>query len=199
MSSSSPGTSESLLERLRDHRDAQAWRKLVLVYTPLMRAWLRPAKLQTADIDNVTQRVLEVVLRKLPHFKHNGRPGAFRAWLRGITGNLLHEFWRDQEPGGQSQDAATILDQLQNSASGLSQWWDQEHDRHVINGLLRLVERDFSATTWQAFRRVVLDEASPDAVAAETGMSVNAVLIAKSRVLARLRQEARGLVDGDFI
>jgi RNA polymerase sigma-70 factor (ECF subfamily) len=190
MPASSPGTPASLLERLRDPRDAQAWQKLVLVYTPLMRAWLRPAALQQADVDDLTQRVLEVVVRKLPQFVHNGRPGAFRTWLRGITVNVLREFGRTGKHAGRAQGTDGLLEQLEGPDSGLSAWWEQEHNRHVLNGLLSLVERDFAPTTWQAFRRVVLEELSADAVASERGMSVNAVLLAKSRVLAQLRRHA---------
>jgi RNA polymerase sigma-70 factor (ECF subfamily) len=195
MPADSPLTSASLIDRLRDHRDAPAWQTLVHVYTPLMRAWLGPARLQAADVDDLTQRILEVVVRKLPEFAHSGRPGAFRAWLRGITVNVLREFRRAGEPVDQSPATAGIIEELEDSASGLSAWWEREHDRHVLNGLLRVVERDFAPTTWHAFRRVVLDELPAGAVAGELGMSVNAVLIAKSRVVARLRQEARGLVD----
>jgi RNA polymerase sigma-70 factor (ECF subfamily) len=190
-----PGTSASLLERLRDHHDAGAWQKLVLVYTPLMRAWLRPAALQPCDVDDLTQRVLLVVVRKLPGFAHNGRPGAFRTWLRAITANVLREFWRDGEPAGLLPSKAGVLEQLEDPASALGRWWDQEHNRHVVSGLLRLVEHDFAPATWRAFRRLVLDELPARAVAAELGLTVNAVLIAKSHVLARLRQEARGMVD----
>jgi DNA-directed RNA polymerase specialized sigma24 family protein len=190
-----PNTSASLLERLRDQRDAQAWQKLVAVYTPLMRAWLRPVGLQAFDLDDLTQGVLQVVVRKLPQFEHSGRPGAFRAWLRGITVNALREFWRARPPGQQPPAADALLEQLQDPASDFGCWWDQEHDCHVVNGLLRLVEGDFAPTTWRAFRRTMLDDLPAETVAAELQMSVNAVLIAKSRVLARLRQEARGLVD----
>ena len=34
-------TSASLLERLSDRADADAWRRLVDLYTPLIRDWLR--------------------------------------------------------------------------------------------------------------------------------------------------------------
>jgi RNA polymerase sigma-70 factor (ECF subfamily) len=195
MSPTSLDTSASLLERLRDRGDAQAWQKLVLLYTPLMRAWLRPAALQAADVDDLTQRVLEVVVRKLPQFQHDGRPGAFRAWLRAITVNRLREFWRARPPADQAAQSYALLEGLEDQASDLSRWWDEEHNRHILNGLLHLVERDFAVNTWRAFQRVVLDELSADAVAAELGMTVNAVLIAKSRVLSRLRQEASGMVD----
>jgi RNA polymerase sigma-70 factor (ECF subfamily) len=56
-------------------------------------------------------------------------------------------------------------------------------------------EAEFEPTTWQAFRRYVLDEEESSKVAADLEMTVNAVQIAKSRVLKRLRELARGLID----
>jgi RNA polymerase sigma-70 factor (ECF subfamily) len=88
-----------------------------------------------------------------------------------------------------------VLDQLEDPASDPSRQWDHEHDAYVAHKLMDYVEREFRPATWQAFRRLVLDGGTPEEVAAELGLSVNAVLIAKSRVLRRLRAEGRGLVD----
>src|SRR5215471_5803879 len=85
----SPETSLSLLEQARDRDNRAAWDRVVKLYTALLRKWFRAAGLQDADCDDLTQRVLEILLRQLVGFEHNGRPGAFRAWLRGITINLL--------------------------------------------------------------------------------------------------------------
>jgi RNA polymerase sigma-70 factor (ECF subfamily) len=186
----SPNTSASLLEQARDRRPS-AWERLVALYTPLLQSWLTAAGLQPADRDDLTQRVLEILVRQLPDFEHSGRPGAFRAWLRAIAVNLLRELWRAR-PGPEAGD---LLDQISDPGAALSRWWDEEHDRHVLEGLMSLVRPEFTDATWQAFRRVAFDGAPAREVAAELGLSVNAVLIAKSRVLARLRQEARGLVD----
>ena len=88
-----------------------------------------------------------------------------------------------------------MLEQLEDPHSDLSRQWEQEHDCHVVQRLLRRVEEAFTPPTRRAFRRLVLEGARPEEVAAELGLSVNAVLIAKSRVLQRLRQLAEGLVD----
>ncbi|HEY7156028.1 MAG TPA: sigma-70 family RNA polymerase sigma factor [Gemmataceae bacterium] len=186
----SPDTSISLLERARTGC-AGAWERLVALYTPLLEVWLTAAGLQPADREDLTQRVLEILVRRLPDFDHSGRPGAFRAWLRGIIVNLLREFWRSRpQPGSDA-----LLEQLIDPNAGPSRLWDEQHDRHVLHALMDLVRPEFSETTWQSFRRLALDGEKAREVAAELGLSVNAVLIAKSRVLARLRQEARGLID----
>jgi RNA polymerase sigma-70 factor, ECF subfamily len=65
----------------------------------------------------------------------------------------------------------------------------------VLTRLLQLLEPQFEDRTLTAFRLLVFEEAPPVQVAAALGMSVNAVLLAKSRVLARLRKEAEGLID----
>jgi RNA polymerase sigma factor (sigma-70 family) len=187
-------TSTSLLERLCDGPNHADWRELVNLYTPLIRTWLGRHFLQAADADDLTQQVLTVVVDKLPSFRHNGRTGAFRTWLRGITVNTLRSFRRSRSEPTAPRGFDDVLDQLQDPASELSRQWDREHDEHITGCALRLIEPEFKPTTWQAFRRLVLDECDPEAVAAELGLSINAVLIAKSRVLARLRRELSGLV-----
>jgi RNA polymerase sigma factor (sigma-70 family) len=189
-------TPVSLLDRLRLQPEPAAWQRLVDLYAPLIRRWLRRHALPDADVDDLAQDVLAVVVRKLPSFEHNQRPGAFRSWLRAVMANCLRDFWRARRArpvATGDSDFLRLLDQLEDPASGLSRQWDEEHDRHVVQRLLEMIEPDFEPTTWQAFRRVVRDGARPAAVAAELGVSVNAVLLAKSRVLRRLRQEARGL------
>jgi len=188
---SSPDTSLSLLERLLDPAAEDAWRRFVTIYGSLLRTWLRGAGLQPADCDDLSQRALEVLVRRLPEFEHTRRPGAFRAWLRGITINLLREFWRRRP----AADSVSMLKQLADPRAPLSRLWDEQHDRHVLHGLMELVRPHFTEPTWQAFCRLALDEIPARTVAAELGTSVNAVLIAKSRVLSRLRQEAGALLS----
>jgi RNA polymerase sigma-70 factor (ECF subfamily) len=188
-------TSASLLQRLQERGDEADWQRLVRLYTPLIRAWVGRHVPQPDDANDLLQQVLTVVVAKLPAFDHSGRPGAFRHWLRIITVNHLHAFWRAREGLAGQSEVAAVLDQLADPASALSALWDREHDWHVARKLLDQVQPDFKPLTWQAFHLQFFDEAAPEAVAAELGMSVNAVLIAKSRVLRRLRKEAQGLLD----
>jgi RNA polymerase sigma-70 factor (ECF subfamily) len=191
-------TSASLLERLAHPSDEQAWQRLVDLYTPLLRGWLSRQDLQPADADDLVQEVVAVVVRELPHFEHNHRPGAFRSWLRAILTNRLRAFWkaRQHQPLaiGSSEFQATV-EQLADDGSGLSRLWDDEHNRHVVRQLLEQIRGQVAPNTWSAFCKVALEGKTEESVAAELGLSVNAVFIAKSRVLNRLRQEGRGLID----
>jgi RNA polymerase sigma-70 factor, ECF subfamily len=193
-----PDTPVSLLERLRLRPDPASWQRLVDLYTPLIRGWLRRHALQDPDADDLVQEVLGVLVRELPNFRHDLRPGAFRRWLRTVTVNRLRTFWRGRRSrpvAAGDSDFLQMLDQLADPDSGLSRLWDEEHDRHVARRLLELLEPEFEPNTWRAFRRLVLEGQPTAEVAAELGVTPNAVRIAKSRVLSRFRQEVAGLLD----
>src|SRR5262249_50644789 len=183
---------------LRERPDEEAWRRWVELYTPLIHGWLLRHLLPDADVDDLVQEVLSVVVRELPRFVHNGRPGAFRAWLRTTTVHRLRDFWRERDTRPEAigdSDFLSRLDQLEDPSSGLSRLWDAEHDRHLVARLLAHIRPQFERNTWQAFTAVMLEGQRPSEVAERLGISVNAVLIAKSRVLHCLRCEARGLLD----
>lgn len=190
-------TSASLLDRLRLEPDGDAWTRLVEIYSPLIRGWLVRQGLPPQECDDVVQDVMQVVIRRVPEFRRQ-RTGSFRAWLRTITVNCLRSFWKSRrgEPQGTGKsDFAQLLDQLADPQSEMSRLWDQEHDRHVSQRALAAIQPSFEERTWRAFQRVVIDGATADQAAAELAISVNAVFIAKSRVMSRLRREIQGLVD----
>src|SRR5262245_26033077 len=191
-------TSVSLLERLRLRPEEGDWQRLVELYTPLIRGWLRQHAPGLREADDVVQDVLAVVVRRLKEFEHQ-RIGSFRRWLRTITVNCLRDHWRAGRRAGPAgsgdSDLLELLGQLEDPRSELSRAWDLEHDRHVTHRLLEMIRDRFEPATWKAFERVALEGAGADQVATELGLSVNAVFIAKSRVLSLLRQVGRGLID----
>jgi RNA polymerase sigma-70 factor (ECF subfamily) len=191
-------TSFSLLERLkRAPPDAPDWRRLEAIYRPLIHAWLSRIPGLRDEADDLTQEVLLVVLRELPSFVRQ-RDGAFRAWLRQVTVNRIRAFCkaRQKRPrAGVSDEVDALLAQLADGQSDQSRQWERDHDRHVLQKLLALVRPDFEPNTWQAFTRFALDGLPALEVAQELGMSESAVVQSKFRVLKRLREEARDLVD----
>ncbi|MDA1016424.1 MAG: sigma-70 family RNA polymerase sigma factor [Planctomycetota bacterium] len=191
-------TSLSLLTRLRRSPESESWNRLVELYAPLIRTWLRKYDIQLGDVDDLVQEVLLAVSKDLGKFDHGGQPGAFRGWLKAILVNRLRNFWRARERRPQARadsDIAERLAQLDDPASEMSQIWNRQHDQYVLRQLLALAEPHFAPSTWKAFYLVTLEGKRADEVAEQLEISVNAVFIAKSRVLNRLRQEADGLVE----
>lgn len=190
-------TSASLLERLRSSPEEADWGQLLDLYTPLIRVWMRRYSSSQQDADDVVQDVLSVVIRKLPAFERQ-RTGSFRNWLRSITVNCLRDSWRANKfrpsaTGG--SDFRQILDQMEDPQSQLSQVWNKEHDQHVLRTLLDQVRPSVTEETWQVFKRVGVDGETAADVAEALGITVNSVYIAKSRVMSRIRELGRGLID----
>ncbi|MEL7500716.1 MAG: sigma-70 family RNA polymerase sigma factor [Planctomycetota bacterium] len=191
-------TSLSLLNRLRSSPESESWNRLVQLYAPLIRTWLRRYDVQEGDADDLVQETLLAVSKDLGKFEHAGRPGAFRRWVKLILVNRLRKFWRARDRRPQAKggtDFDTRLAQLENHSSELSQIWNREHDQFLLRQLLTLVEPQFAPNTWKAFCRVALDGAKPTVVAEEIGISLNSICLAKSRVIRRLRQESEGLIE----
>lgn len=192
-------TSLSLLDRLRTVPDEASWSQLTGLYSPLIRKWIGSEAVAGADVDDLVQEVLLVVLQRLPDFEHNTRTGAFRCWLRRITVNCLRKFrdakrMRPRAAGGSSFQER--MAGLEDSSSEISRQWDREHDLHVTHRLLQILRPEFQSDTWLAFQYVSLEHRSASEAAEALNISVNAVYVAKSRVLKRLRQEADGILDG---
>src|SRR5262249_1366116 len=119
-------------------------------------------------------------------------------WLRTIVCSRTADYWRASDADTQAQGgsgATAALQEIADPDSALNRQWDEEHDRYVLHCLLALVEAEFEPVTLQAFRRLALDGVTGAEAAQELGLSVGAVYMAKSRVLARIRQEAEGLID----
>jgi RNA polymerase sigma-70 factor (ECF subfamily) len=192
-------TPVSLLERLQDGTDQAAWRRLDQLYRPLICRWVLRDPGLRGDAADLAQEVMGVLVRELPGFRRQ-RVGSFRRWLRLVTLNQVQTFRRKQRHRAQVVGADGEDDPLARLAdpnSELSRLWDQEHDRHVLRRLLELLEADsqFEPATLRAFRMVLFDDVPAADAAAALGLSVNAVLLAKSRVLKRLRHESEGLLD----
>jgi RNA polymerase sigma-70 factor (ECF subfamily) len=190
-------TSVSLLCRIANAPAADDWGRLDDLYRPLLRAWMVRAGFPASDVDDLVQDVLMVVFRKIGCFERR-RKGAFRAWLKKILTNQMRHHFRRQKyrptaVGG--SDFQVWIEELESPDSALSRLWDQKHNEHVLKTLMKQVQGDFEPATWQAFLRHALEAEPAEQVAQTLGLSRNSVLLAKSRVLRRLREVGAGLVE----
>ena len=157
----------SMLARVQETQFGTSWNEFTEMYDGMIQGWLFRQGVQPQDADDIRQEVLTIVLREIPRFEHNGRTGAFRAWLKAITSNCLRDFWRKSKrrsPGG--PDLAEVAAQLEDSSSRQSILWDAEHDRHVIHFLLDQISTRLSEQSVTVFRRIVIDQESAEVIAA---------------------------------
>ena len=184
-------TPPSLLERVRQPADQEAWARLVALYTPLICYWARRVGLQDQDAVDLAQDVFTVLVRKLPEFKYD-RHKSFRGWLRAITLNKWREKLRRESARREEGDGA--LAELAAPDEGQT-FWETEYRQHLAARALKLMQAEFQPTTWKACWEVVVSGRPAAEVADELQITLGAVYAAKSRVLRRLRQELAGLLD----
>src|SRR4051794_39919229 len=195
---SSPHTRPSLLVRLKDAADHQAWRQLVELYAPLVYRFLRRRGVQDADAADLTQEVLRSVAGAIERFEYDPARGTFRGWPYTVARHKLHTFLKCQQRQRrhtEEVDAERLLEEP--APDDETALWEQEYRQRLFDWAAERVRGRFQAATWQAFWRTAVDGEAPQATARALGMAVGGVYIARSRVLARLKEEVQLLEEGE--
>jgi RNA polymerase sigma-70 factor (ECF subfamily) len=186
--SDAAATSLTLLERVRV-RDSDAWRRLVVLYTPLLRHWSRRWGVTGDDVDDVVQEVFQAVSGSLEGFRRDREGDSFRGWLRGVARHKALSLLR--RPGARGSGGTDFYRRsLLIPDPGPSPAVDEEEGQLVgslYQDALRLVRGEFEGRTWQAFWRAAVEGQSPAVIASDLGVTPAAVRQAKSRVLRRLK------------
>ena len=193
-----PGTSLTLLQRLRDN-EPEAWRTMVQLYTPLIYHWCSRGGVRGADAEDVVQEVFRATATSLDKFRREREGDSFRAWLRGITRNMLLLHFRRTNRQPQAVGGPDTLVRLQEAAEATTPAPDEEDPPSELEALrrraLELVRDQVEERTWQAFWLTAMEGQSPVDVAAGLGVSPNAVGMSKSRVLRRLKEQFGDLIQ----
>lgn len=183
-------TSLSWLGRLVESPSGAEWHQLSTVYGSLVANWVERAGVPLSDVDDVVQEVLIVVMKRVSEFEHQ-HPGAFRAWLKAILSNQLKKYFRENV----RRTCRISLDNICDTASSDSQLFDREHDEYLAARAMKIIEHEFEPNTWNAFRLQVIENQRPLDVSMQLGISINAVIKAKSRALKRLREALQDLIQ----
>jgi RNA polymerase sigma-70 factor (ECF subfamily) len=187
-----PATRASLLVRLRDPLDAAAWGQFVDLYAPLIYGYVRKQGLQDADAADLCQDVLAAVAGAVGRLDYDPARGAFRNWLFTVVRRKLAN-WRAAQRRSSSLSLSHGLEQCQ--APDTEADWQAEWDRRLFAWACEQIRPSVTAATWQAFWRTAFEDQPGKRVAADLGMSVAAVYLARSRVIARLKELIRSVEE----
>jgi len=183
-------TRASLLLRLRDPRDVAAWTQFVDLYAPLVYGYARKQGLQDADAADLSQEVLRVVARAVGRLEYDPQRGAFRGWLFTIVRRRLANWRRARrsQPEGCADANNNELLEQQPAPDRTQASWEVEWQQRVFSWACEQVRPEVSEKTWQAFWRTFMDGQPGRQAAADLGLSVAAVYLARRRVLGRLKE-----------
>jgi RNA polymerase sigma factor (sigma-70 family) len=192
-----PPTHASLLVRLRDPQDEAAWRQFVDLYTPLVYGYARKQGLQDADAADLSQEVLAAVAGAVSRLEYDPQRGAFRDWLFTIVRHKLLNWRRarvNRLRGSGDTDIQRLLQQLPAAQTNEKEW-QAEWEQRLFAWASEQVRRDVAPSTWQAFWRTAVDGQPAREVASALGLSLAAVYVARSRVLARLKEAMQSAAE----
>lgn len=183
-------TQPSLLVRIRDRADNEAWARFVEIYGPLIYGFVRKRGLQDADAVDLVQDVLRSVAGAISRLEYDPARGKFRAWLFTIVKNRVRNYLKVQARREAGSGDSAVAEQIANEPAA-DDWqvqWEADHQRRLFGWASEQVQAEVEDRTWQAFRKTAVDGSSGKEVARELNMSVAAVYLAKSRVMARLKE-----------
>lgn len=190
-----PLTRATLLARIRDGRDTEAWREFLRLYGPVVYGFARNRGLQDADAADLMQEVLRSVARNANKMEYDPKRGTFRGWLYTVTRNKVYNFLNGQRHRPKASGDSSAQERLDSipDRDEAGNDWELEYQRQLSAKAMERVKGEFQKSTWAAFWGTAVDGRTPQEVGAELKMSTGAVYVAKSRVIARLREEVKKL------
>ena len=177
-----PETRQSLLLRLQQDSDVQSWTEFEQMYRPAVFRLARRRGLQPSDAEDLTQRVMLAVVKKLSQWEVDRQRGSFRAWLLTVTRNEVVSHFRKQLRLNHE-----TVDENRHGVAELEEQVDWEFRRAVFRSLTRQIQSEFERATWQCFWLTAVEQQSAQEVANVLGLSLGAVYKNKSRVLKKLK------------
>ncbi len=199
-----PETQLPLVIRLRDPADQTAWAGFVAAYSPFLTAFFQARGLQLADAHDLTQQVLLSVARSVGDWSPDGRPESFRRWLLTIARNVALKFLQRDLRRPRSDGGTGFQHWLQDqpadgtSASEQATVALQQFRQAVFRFGLQQIRPEFRDATWAAFWRTAIGQEPVAVVADSLGLTAGAIYMARSRVMARLRDFARQFDPDEF-
>ncbi|HLJ10536.1 MAG TPA: sigma-70 family RNA polymerase sigma factor [Planctomycetaceae bacterium] len=191
--SASPDTRASLLIRLKDRADDEAWMEFTEIYRPVIHRLARRKGLQNADAEDLVQHVLTAVARVIGRWQVDPNRAQFRTWLTRVAMNaIVNALTRGAlDRGSGDSGLQEVLDAQPAPDGPDSQIVRIEHRREVFRWAARRIRPEFHPATWSAFWLTAVEGRDPDDVARDLKRSRGAVYAARSRVMRRLKEKVR--------
>jgi RNA polymerase sigma-70 factor (ECF subfamily) len=191
-----PVTQPSLIFRLADGCDRQAWQQFVEIYAPLVFNLARQRGLQEADAADVTQDVLSRVADAFRRGTFDRSRGTFRGWLFTIARHEIADCQSARGRPGRAAGGTTMGQMLAEVAAPADEpAWEAEYQQRLFQWAARRVQSSVKPEAWECFWQTAVAGESKSAVAARLGVTVAYVYLWRSRVLARLREMVREIDD----
>jgi RNA polymerase sigma-70 factor (ECF subfamily) len=194
-SSNAPSTRATLLVRLRQDSDAQAWATFVDLYTPLVYRFCRRRSLQDADARDVTQQVLTIVCRTIGKFEYDRQRGRFRNWLGAMTAHEISRYRRRSQRQGKGVGNGWGDDIAALASAAVDPAWAEEFNSYIFQRAIDRIRPEFDASVWQAFELTWLQDMAAKEAGKKIGKPSAWIYKSRYKVIERLRRELEFLTS----
>jgi len=193
----SSDTHATLLERLRDASDALAWDEFFQRYWRLIYSFARHRGCSEDTSEEIVQEVVLAIFERRDVFQYDPSRGRFRDWLGGTVRNKVAEHKRRPAARirGRGGDLRNGLAEQEATDPPADQAWEAAFEESLLATLLDILRRETNPRTFQAFELMVLHELPGTDVARITGLTRNAVYLARRNVFRRLKQLSGSYAD----
>lgn len=189
-------TRVTLLQKLSDRHDEDAWRDFVAYYRGFIYGLIRRMGLSHSDADEVVQLVLLKSWDKLPDFRYDPSRGKFRGWLGRVTGNAVKNYLRDctgRYVALENENGITINEkEFLSSESEIDRLAEEEWREYLPKLAWKNIAGDFGDNVKQVYQ-LMLAGKTPEEIAVEVGIAVSSVYVYKKRIQDKLSVEIRRL------
>ena len=181
-------TTTALLQDLRDPANEAVWRGFDARYRPVLVALARRFGLGNEDAADTAQEALVQFVRSYRAGNYERGRGRLSSWIMGIARNCIIDQQRARAARREQRGISALAE-----LPGDDCWaeiWDAECDREVLRQAVQVLhtETRIDAETIRAFELLAFHQLAPSQAAAELGMTLNEVYLAKHRCLKRLRR-----------
>ena len=170
------------------------------MYDPFIYRQARRYGLQHADARESVQEVLIAVSKAVRKFEVSPDRGRFRTWLYAVGRNVCLRYLsrlRSRELSGENTELTAMLAAVPSPESLGSPELGIELQRHIFISMSQQIRSEFQSNTWTAFWQTAVENHSIQVVADGLKMSVGSVYVARSRVMARLKQRVQEVMFED--
>lgn len=183
-------TSITLLEGLKNGQDVEAWQRFINRYEPMVLALAIKMGLRDSDAHDACQETMMAFVQTYRQGRYDRSKGRLRTWLFGIAYRKIIDLQRRsprEKVVSDQTDATAFLNTIpsQDESQAI---WEKEWQRAVIDACVQEVSQSVNTTTLSAFKLTVLQQWPVERTAKHLGITENAVYIAKTRVMTRMRE-----------
>lgn len=178
----------TLLQKLKERRDNEAWNDFYSYYAPFIKGLIRRFLANEEDVEDCSQIILVSIWKSLPQFAYDPGKGRFRSWLITISRNKVNNHLRKNIREKEKRNLFINHEGIEISENKFDSIALQEWQNHISGLAWKNISGQFNEIALDIFKRALSGSSNKD-IAQDLSMNANTVAVYKKRVRAAMKHE----------